>query len=208
MRYMTGKWTNIRKLLDFFILVRTLPQGNIFQGADMKIEGKVHVEIEYTLKLESGEEVDKSEPGKPLVFVSGIGQIIPGLEKELEGKEQGESLVVVVEPENGYGAYNEQAVNDIPKTSFPEGMEIEEGMVFQAQGPQGPTTIRIKEIKEDSVLGDFNHPLAGERLTFDVKITEVREMTEDELAAAEASCSPEACGSCGCSDGCAEETKA
>jgi FKBP-type peptidyl-prolyl cis-trans isomerase SlyD len=172
----------------------------------MKIEGQVHVSIEYTLSLDSGEEIDKSEPGKPLGFISGVGQIIPGLEKQLEGKESGESMKVVVEAKDGYGEYNEEAVRDIPRQSFPEGMEIEPGMVFQANGPQGPTSIRVKELKDDAVVGDFNHPLAGENLNFDVKIGEVRDVTKEELDALEAAkaaaCAPSACASCGTAGSC------
>ncbi len=172
----------------------------------MKIEGQVHVSIEYTLTLDSGEEIDKSEPGKPLGFVAGVGQIIPGLEKQLEGKEAGEALKVVVEAKEGYGEYNEEAVRDIPKKAFPEDMEIEVGMVFQANGPQGPTSIRVKEVKDDAVVGDFNHPLAGENLNFDVKISDVREVTKEELdalkAAEAAACAPSACASCGTAGSC------
>ena len=172
----------------------------------MIIEGQVYLSIEYSLTLDSGEEIDKSEPGKPLGFISGVGQIIPGLEKELQGKKAGENMKVVVGAAEGYGEYNEQAVRDIPKQSFPEDMEIEPGMVFQANGPQGPATVRVKEVKEDVVVGDFNHPLAGENLNFDVKITEVRDVTEDEKAALEAAqaaaCAPSACSTCGSAGSC------
>lgn len=168
----------------------------------MKINGKKHVGLAYTLTLDSGEEVDRSEPGRPLEFICGVGQIIPGLEKELDGRDAGESFQVVVEAEDGYGPYNESAVQDIPRTAFPEKLDLEVGMVFQAHGPHGPTTIRVKEIKEDVVVGDFNHPLAGQRLNFDVEIISVREPTDEELKAAEAACSPAACAACGCSDSC------
>lgn len=178
----------------------------LIKGAKMKIEGQVHVSIEYTLTLDSGEEIDKSEPGKPLGFIAGVSQIIPGLEKQLEGREAGEALKVVVEAKDGYGEYNEEAVRDIPKQSFPDDMKIEPGMVFQANGPQGPTSIRVKEVKDDAVVGDFNHPLAGEKLNFDVKIAEVREVTKEELdalqAAQDAACAPSACASCGTSGSC------
>ncbi len=179
----------------------------------MKVQENAFVEIEYNLTLDSGEEVDRSDPDKPLGFIFGSNQIIPGLEKKLVGMEAGKSAKLVVEPEEGYGPRQKELERELPRKNFPEDMEIEIGMVFQAHTPQGPTNLRVLAVKDDVVTVDFNHPLAGERLTFDVKVISVRKATEEEIEAMAASCqpggggcSPDCCSSCGdageqCGDG-------
>ncbi|MCP4674459.1 MAG: peptidylprolyl isomerase [Deltaproteobacteria bacterium] len=172
----------------------------------MKIEDKARVAIDYALTLDSGEEIDRSDPEKPLGFIVGAGQIIPGLEKQLAGLEAGAAAKLTVEPADGYGEYREELKQKIPRTNFPEKMEIEPGMIFQGFGPNGPMNIKVIALEDDQVLGDFNHPLAGERLNFDVKVKEVREATKEELdALANASCSPSCCSGCDSSGSCDSE---
>lgn len=175
----------------------------------MNIDEKVYVAIDYKLTLASGEEVDSSQEGQPFGFITGAGQIIPGLEKELMGKEEGFAGKVVVAPEEGYGVVNDNLFQEVPKSQFPADTQIEPGMTFQAQGPQGPIMISVKEVNDnDTVTVDLNHPLAGEELHFDVKVVEVREPNAQELAVLEqqaagcgCGCGPdeqENCGSGGC----------
>jgi FKBP-type peptidyl-prolyl cis-trans isomerase SlyD len=164
----------------------------------MKIAEDVFVGIEYTLALNSGEVVDKSAPDEGLAFIYGKEQVIPGLEKELAGMEAGQSADFSVSPEDGYGEQRPELINEIPRSNFPEEMEIEPGMVFQANGPQGPTVLRVKELKDDAIVADFNHPLAGETLNFSVKIVEVREPTKEEIEMLDAPAHE--CHSCG--EGC------
>jgi FKBP-type peptidyl-prolyl cis-trans isomerase SlyD len=160
----------------------------------MNIEDKVYVAIDYRLSLPGGEEVDKSV--EPFGFVTGAGQIIPGLEKELMGKSEGYEAQVVVGPEDAYGPVNENLVQEIPRSQFPEDTEIEPGMTFHAQGPQGPIMLTVKTVNDnETVTVDLNHPLAGKELHFDVKVVEVREPTAQELALAEQQVA--GCG-CGC----------
>lgn len=163
----------------------------------MKIQDKSHVTIEYTLSLDSGEVVDKSEPDQPFSFVCGLGQIIPGLERALIGMEEGQSAKVTVEAEDGYGVPREDLYREIPKANFPPDIEIKPGMGFEASGPQGPVRFRVKSVEGDVVVADFNHPLAGERLHFDIKVTGVRELSNAEIAAMGVGCSPTSCGTCG-----------
>ncbi len=165
----------------------------------MCVEPRRYVSINYTLSLDSGEVVDQSEPGAPLGFVVGTGQIISGLEQALMGMEQGQFAKVTVEPEDGYGPLKEELLREIPRENFPEGLELEPGMGFEAKGPHGPVVFRVKSITDDSVTADFNHPLAGQRLHFDVTVEEVREPQAEELAEfmAPSGCSPATCGSCG-----------
>ncbi len=168
----------------------------------MKVADNLHVSIDYTLSLDSGEVVDRSEPGEPLGFVYGKGQIIPGLEKALQGMEAGQSAKVTVEPEDGYGLPREDLFREIPRENFPPDLELEPGMGFEARGPHGPVVFRVHEVRDDLVVADFNHPLAGERLHFEVKISEVREPRPEELAEFfGGDCGPSDCG--GCSGGCA-----
>ena len=160
----------------------------------MNIADKLYVAFDYKLTLDSGEEIDSSSEGQPLGFITGSGQIIPGLEKAMMGMKVGDSLKISVEPEDAYGQVNPELFQDIPKNKFPGEIELQPGMTFQAQGPQGPIAINIKEIKdEDKVVIDLNHPLAGKKLHFDVNIVEAREPTAEELSDLSSGCN------CGCS---------
>lgn len=171
----------------------------------MKINDQLFVKIDYVLTLDSGEEIDRSDPNQPLGFIYGVGQIIPGLEEKLQGMEAGEEAKLTIEPENGYGEYRDELKRNIPRANFPQDVELEPGAVFQGHGPHGPVSIRIVSSDDEVVVGDFNHPLAGERLHFDVKVVEVRNPTEAELEALNAACSPSACSSCGSGGGCGGE---
>jgi FKBP-type peptidyl-prolyl cis-trans isomerase SlyD len=170
----------------------------------MKVADRTYVSIDYTLTLDSGEVADKSDAGDPLGFLFGTGQIIPGLEKALEGMEAGQSANVTVPPADGYGESKTELMRDLPRDNFPEELELEPGMGFEAKGPHGPVTFRIREVQEDSVVADFNHPLAGQQLHFDVTVAEVREPNAEELAALMNQgdgCTPSDCSGCGGSCG-------
>jgi len=164
----------------------------------MQIDDKMYVAIDYTLTLANGEKVDGSPEGRPFGFITGAGQVIPGLENQLMGKEEGHESRIVVAPEEGYGAVNQDLFQDIPLTQFPDDCEVAPGMTFEAQGPHGPVLIQVKEVNGDTVTIDLNHPLAGEQLHFDVKVVEVREPSQQELSQLE-----QQAASCGC--GCGTE---
>lgn len=171
----------------------------------MKIEKNLFVAIEYCLSLDSGEEVDHSRSGNPLNFITGTGQIISGLEKEIMGMEAGNSANITVEPDDAYGPAREDLVHEIPRSQFPADADIKPGVKLQAQSPNGPIMIVIKTVENDTVTVDLNHPLAGQRLHFDVKIVEVREPSAQELSTEAGGCScgtesPDNCGP-GCSCG-------
>ncbi len=163
----------------------------------MKVSEDKFVTIDYTLKLTNGELVETSEGGAPFGFVFGRSQIIPGLEKGLKGLEEGETATIKVTPEEGYGERREELLQGIPRNYFPQDADLRPGAAFQTMGPQGPVTFTIHEVQEDTVIADFNHPLAGETLLFDIKVTEVRDATPEELQAALGACSTESCGTCG-----------
>ncbi|MFW5741501.1 MAG: FKBP-type peptidyl-prolyl cis-trans isomerase [Myxococcota bacterium] len=163
----------------------------------MKIQNDSYVAIDYRLTNDQGEELDKSEPNEPLAFIFGRGLMIPGLEKQLEGMDEGESASVTVEAEDAYGPVREELFRDLPKEDFPDDLELKPGMHLRAMGPHGPMTLTVKAVQDDDVTIDLNHPLAGQRLHFDVKVIESREATDDEILAMTAACSPDACAGCG-----------
>lgn len=161
----------------------------------MKIQQDALVTVEYTLTNDAGQVVDNTPEGEPLSFLFGKGQLIPGFESAVEGKEAGQRVEFSLEPVDAYGEIREELRSELPRENFPDEMELEPGMILQAMGPMGPMRFRVLELKDDVVVADFNHPLAGERLHFDVKISEVREPTQEEIDAL--SCGEHECTSCG-----------
>ena len=147
----------------------------------MEIKTDMVVGMHYTLKNDKGEVIDSSEGHDPLVFLHGYGNIITGLESALTGKKIGDKLDVTVEPEDGYGLHEENAIQQVPKSSFEGVEELAVGMQFQADTEHGPVPITIKEIVGDMVVIDGNHDLAGERLHFAVSIESIREATPEEI---------------------------
>jgi len=138
--------------------------------------------IEYTLKdANTGEQLDTNVGQAPLEFIAGKGQIIPGLESKLVDMEANETADVMVEPKDGYGEYNEEAVQLLPKEQF-AGIELTEGMSLYGTGENGETVqVVVKSFTEDEVTIDYNHPMAGKTLMFSVVITSARAATEEEL---------------------------
>ncbi|TVQ38639.1 MAG: peptidylprolyl isomerase [Spirochaetaceae bacterium] len=148
----------------------------------MNVREKTVVSIDYTLKDDSGTVLDSSENREPLSFLYGSGSIIPGLEKALHGRTAGDALSVTVEPDEGYGEYNEDLVFAVGKDRFQDPSIIEVGSQVQAQTADGAVQVlTIKGIGDDDVTLDANHPLAGQTLHFDVAVADVREATAEEV---------------------------
>lgn len=141
--------------------------------------GKV-VGFTYVLTDNEGKTIDQSG-GKTFEYIHGIGNIVIGLENALNGLKIGHKEMVKVTAEEGYGIYKQDLVFEIPKSNFPANLELKAGMEFQADGPEGTMMIIIKEIMDELVLADANHPLAGVDLNFDVEIMSIREATQQEL---------------------------
>jgi FKBP-type peptidyl-prolyl cis-trans isomerase SlyD len=140
------------------------------------------VSLEYRLHLGDGKIIDESDPGEPLVYLHGYEEIVPGLEKALEGKKAGESLKVEVSPEEGYGEYDPEGVEEVPREDFPPDMELEAGGIVSATDDDGEEVdFLVKEVRPKTVVVDFNHPLAGKTLHFEVTVREVRAATAEEL---------------------------
>lgn len=152
---------------------------NVLQVADDMV-----ISMHYTLTLDDGQIVDSSIEGDPLQFLQGFGQIIPGLEKELYGMVIGDMKKVTVAAVDGYGDLDPDAYQIVPRSLFPEDLALEEGMGLRMRDQNTGQLIEtyVAEIRAEEVLLDFNHPLAGEELTFDVKIADIRAATDEELA--------------------------
>lgn len=147
------------------------------------IGDKLVVTIHYTLTDESGEIIDSSEGQEPLAYLHGAGNLIPGLERELVGKTAGASLKTTIAPEDGYGEFHPELVETVPREAFEGVDQIEAGMAFEAEGSDGQARrIVVKEVSDDGIVIDGNHPLAGVELNFDVQVVDVREASEEEVA--------------------------
>lgn len=141
------------------------------------------VSMHYKLTLDDGAVLDSSQGSDPLSYLHGAGNIVSGLEKALVGKVVGDSLKVTVEPDEGYGEFNADLVQTVPRQAFQGVESVESGMAFQAQAPDGSVQqIMVKDVEGDEVTIDANHPLAGVVLHFDVEVVGVREATEEEMA--------------------------
>jgi FKBP-type peptidyl-prolyl cis-trans isomerase SlyD len=147
----------------------------------MQIGNQKVVTIDYTLTDDQGEVLDTSEGNQPLVYIQGTGSIIPGLEAALEGKSAGDALKIKIPPDQGYGERDEDLVLKVPREKFPPGVEITVGMHVQAQGSGGSHPVTVVAVDDKIVTVDANHQLAGQTLSFDVKVVSVREATADEL---------------------------
>lgn len=142
--------------------------------------GKV-VGIEFTLKDAEGELLDRSEPGEPMLYLHGAEQIVPGLERSLEGRKKGEHFQVVVTPEDGYGELSGEEAQSIPRTSFPPEAELEVDQPIMAQTPDGDTVVLfVVEVEPEQVWVSLDHPLAGETLHYDVTVVSMRDATPEE----------------------------
>ena len=145
------------------------------------VQNNVVVSMEYTLHVEN-EEIDSSKGQDPLQFLVGHGNIISGLEREMIGMKVGESKDVVIAPADGYGEFDENAFMDVPRDAFPNDMPVEEGSELTVRDDEGQARYaRIDAVDGDTVTLNFNHPLAGDELHFNVKIVGLREPTDEEL---------------------------
>jgi FKBP-type peptidyl-prolyl cis-trans isomerase SlyD len=149
----------------------------------LKIKDGVVVSLEYILRLDDGEIIDASE-GEALEYLHGQGEIIPGLEKALVGLTVGDSKKVTVGPDQAYGDVNMEAFEIVPRSMFPDDLELEEGLELSLRDAETnePFDATIAEVRENEVMLDFNHPLAGETLHFEISIPALRLATEEELA--------------------------
>ena len=138
------------------------------------------VSFKYSLTDKDGNALDASPIDEPLTYIHGQNAIIPGLERELEGKKIDDVLIVNVKAKDAYGERQEQMVQKIPRSNF-QGQEIKVGMRFEAKISTGSLSVVVKELTDEEVTVDGNHALAGKDLTFDVRIVDVRESAKKEI---------------------------
>lgn len=147
----------------------------------MKVGHHKVVSIHYTLTDNSGNVLDSSAGRDPLVYLQGVGQLIPGMEEGLEGKGAGEKMQLKISPEKGYGLHDANLVQQVPLSAF-GGQDVKPGMQFEAGNEMQRFIVTVKEVGAETVTVDGNHPLAGVELNFDVELLEVREATEEEIS--------------------------
>ena len=149
----------------------------------MKVSKDKVVLMHYTLKNDTGDVIDSSEGGDPLPFLQGHGNIIPGLEKALEGSKVGDKLDVSIKPKDAYGDRLQDAIQEIPSSALKDVDEVKVGMQLQSQDQDGNTfLVTVTKIEDNKITVDANHPLAGQTLHFSVSIESVRKAETEELS--------------------------
>lgn len=155
--------------------------GSAVHGGAMKIASNKVATIEYSVRSEEGDLIDSSGE-QPMAYLHGHAQIIPGLEKALEGLAAGEKTETTIGPDEGYGARDENKVVKVERSQLPDDLSPEIGMILGATGPDGQTIpLWVVGLEDDTVVLDGNHPLAGRSLSFEAEVKEVREATPEEL---------------------------
>lgn len=146
----------------------------------MTITTNAVVDFHYTLTNAAGDVIDQSND-TPLSYLHGIGNIIPGLEKQMEGKAIGDEFSAEIQPENGYGPVYDEMIQEVPRSAFQGVEDIQPGMNFEAETSAGPRSVTVTAVSDETVTVDGNHPLAGEVLNFDIKVVAIREATPQEI---------------------------
>jgi FKBP-type peptidyl-prolyl cis-trans isomerase 2 len=167
--FLTLRSTRLTALLSLFLLA----VNPVMSADEVAVESGKQVSFFYKLTVD-GEVIDDNEGREPMVYVQGAGQILPSLEKELQGMKVKDKKTIKLDAANGYGPVDPAAIQKVPTEQIPEGAR-QAGAVLQAEGYPGP--IRVVEVKEDTTTVDFNHPLAGKALTFDVTIAGIETPT-------------------------------
>ncbi len=148
----------------------------------MAIENKKVVSFHYTLTNQQGDQLESSHEGQPMSYLHGSRNIIPGLEKAMAGKDVGDEFEVTVEPAEAYGERVETKVQRISAKLFRHPGRLEPGQAVSIQTKQGPVQAIIAKVGRFNIDVDLNHPLAGQALTFNVEVTDIREATEEEIS--------------------------
>jgi FKBP-type peptidyl-prolyl cis-trans isomerase SlyD len=161
-----------------------------------------HVSLRYTLFDESSGEplaLDDEEGPTTVEYVHGYGQVLPAIERGLEGASSGTRVIVKAEPADAFGDYEPEGRFELDKAGLDGSEQLELGEEFVASGPDGDLVMRVLEIREDSLIVDTNHPLAGKTIRFEIDVVEVRPATEEELVEAEEALDAEH-DACGCGE--------
>jgi FKBP-type peptidyl-prolyl cis-trans isomerase SlyD len=149
----------------------------------LTVANNMVVSFAYVLRLDDGEEISRSESSEPVIILQGNGDVVPGLERSLTGMVVGEEKSVTVTPADGYGEHDPKNFERMPRSLFPDDFDLEEGVGLHLRDTESGELFKayVAEIEGDDVLLDLNHPLAGETLTFDVRVTDIRAATAEEM---------------------------
>ena len=150
----------------------------------MVVGDNMIVSMNYVLKLKNGQEISRADGDEPLEFIQGLGQIIPGLEREVYGMAVGDSKEVSIKPTDAYGELTSDEIVEVARDNFPDSINLEVGEPISVRDREtGEDFVAyVSEVNDESVLLDFNHPLAGEELFFSVEIVGLRKASDEELA--------------------------
>lgn len=160
----------------------------------MKIEKNSFVTIDYLIRLGEGETYPPNGQPEEISFCLGWGAMPPGLEEAMIGLEPNDQKVVHLSAEDAYGEFDQELVMEVPRSDFSPDQELNPGLVFETENDEGHTVyFIIQEVKEDKVIIDFNHPLAGKELEIDFTVRQVREATQEDLEGHQG-CSCSECG--------------
>jgi len=160
-------------LVILFALVSVVQGAEKNKKKEQVVTEGSKVKLHYTLKVD-GKVIDSSRDREPFIFQVGSNQVIPGFENGIKGMKVGEKKSFKVPPKDGYGERRKEAIQEVSKDKMPKGIDVKPGMTLYASGPGGhPIPVKIVEVKKDVVVIDFNHPLAGKTLDFDVEILEI-----------------------------------
>lgn len=140
------------------------------------------VQIHYVLRDDRGEVLDRSKKDAPLAYLHGSGAIVPGLEKALEGRKPGDRFKISIPPEEAYGLRHEQGLQEVPLSEFEPGVTLEVGQQFVVQMSDSERIATVAEIREKHAVLDFNHPLAGQTLHFEIEVADVRDASAEEIS--------------------------
>lgn len=156
----------------------------------MKIRSNCIVELEYELRDAKGEVVEASKDGGSLTYLHGNEEIPPGLEEQLDGIEEGAEIEITLPPGEAYGDYNPDGIVSVPRSEFPKDAEIVPGdwisviLSQEEDGEEKPgeeMEMRVIEISPEAIVLDANHPLAGQEVTFDLRVVSVRPASPEEI---------------------------
>lgn len=157
------------------------------EGEALRVGPDTLVKLAYTLFDQDGNVAGQADKDDPLTYVHGYAQIVPGLERALEGLRAGEQREITVQAEEAFGEHEEAGVFEVDKADFPDAADVEVGDEFIAHGPDGePVALRVIDVLPDGFRVDTNHPLAGQTVRFQVQISDVRAASEEEIAQAQA----------------------
>ena len=166
----TSRQTTFYIRINLYVVALPLQKGDAMSIA----RAGSTVKVSYVGTLEDGAVFDKSQPGKDLQFTLGARQVIPGFDSAVTGMEVGETKTVFIEPEQAYGHRNQDAVVEVSRSRLPDSMDPVVGQRLKATGGEvNDIVLRITKVKEETVILDANHPLAGKKLTFEITLNEI-----------------------------------